>query len=106
VSAATFSQTTAGAESVWVLVVDDDPDMRIAMQSMLEDEGLHVEVAADCAEAVAGAGRHPPALVVLDITLPGQDGYEVARRLRARHGPDLQILAVTADGSAARKLVV
>jgi CheY-like chemotaxis protein len=84
-------------------VLDDDPDTRLAMQSILEDEGLHVEVAADCAEAVAGATRHPPSLVVLDITLPGPDGYEVARRLRARHDSELQILAVTADGSAARK---
>jgi DNA-binding response OmpR family regulator len=49
------------------------------------------------------AARHPPRLVVLDIMLPGANGPEVARRLRAEHGPTLPILAVTADGSAARK---
>jgi CheY-like chemotaxis protein len=85
------------------LVVDDDADVRAAMQGILEDEGLLVEVAGDAYEALAGAARHPLMVVVLDITLPGMDGYEVARQLRARHGPELPILAVTADGSAARK---
>jgi CheY-like chemotaxis protein len=86
-----------------VLVVDDDPEVRAAMQGILEDEGLLVEVAGDAHEALEGSARHPPMLVVLDITLPGVDGYEVARQLRARHGTELPILAVTADGSAARK---
>jgi CheY-like chemotaxis protein len=103
VSRATNNQSTADAGSAWVLVVDDDLDVRMVMQSILENEGLHVEVAADGAEALAGATRHPPAVVVLDISLPVVDGYEVARQLRAQHGPELPILAVTADGSAARK---
>ena len=65
------------------------------MQGILEDEGLLVEVAGDAQEALAGAARHPPKLVVLDITLPGVDGYEVARQLRARHGTEKSMLKIT-----------
>ena len=86
-----------------MLVVDDDHDVRDALQGLLEDEGLLVDVARDALEAVALAARHAPRLVVLDIKLPDADGPEVARRLRARCGSDLPILAITADGSARRK---
>ncbi len=86
-----------------LLVVDDDHDLCAVMQSILEDEGYAVEAAGDGLEAIGAAARHPPRLVVLDIRLPGASGPEVARRLREAHASGLPILAVTADGSAARK---
>lgn len=86
-----------------MLVVDDDHDLCAVMQSILEDEGYSVEAAGDGLAAIGAAERHQPRLVVLDITLPGASGPEVARRLRQAYGPRLPILAVTADGSAARK---
>jgi len=85
------------------LVVDDDPDVRMSVQGILEDEGLLVDVAQDSAEALVCAARHPPKLVVLDINLPDRPGREVAGQLRAQLGAELSILAITADGSAARK---
>jgi two-component system response regulator ResD len=88
---------------VRLLVVDDDHDLCAVMQSVLEDEGYSVEAAVDGLAAIGAAARHQPELVVLDIMLPGASGPEVARRLRQEHGPGLPILAVTADGSAARK---
>lgn len=85
-----------------VLVVDDDPDMRLAMHEVLIDEGLDVEVAADGREALDRARTRRPALVILDITLPVLDGFTVADELRLRFGL-VPILAVTADGRAAYK---
>jgi CheY-like chemotaxis protein len=95
--------TTRPQEQARLLVVDDDQDLCAVMRSILEDEGYSVEAAVDGLAAIGVAARHQPRLVVLDITLPGASGPEVARRLRQEHGPRLPILAVTADGSAARK---
>jgi len=85
-----------------VLVVDDDPDMRLTMHEVLTDEGLEVDLAADGREALERAASQRPALVILDLTLPILDGFEVADRLRQQHGL-LPILAVTADGRAPHK---
>lgn len=85
-----------------ILVVDDDTDMRQTMGELLREEGMAVETASDGREALERAQEQVPELVVLDITLPILDGFEVAARLRQQYGP-LPILAVTADGRAAAK---
>jgi CheY-like chemotaxis protein len=85
-----------------VLVVDDDVDIRLAIGEVLSDEGMTVDTASDGREALERADQQPPALVILDITLPVVGGYEVADRLRERFGM-LPILAITADGRAAQK---
>jgi CheY-like chemotaxis protein len=87
----------------YILVVDDDRPMRQLIRAALEDEGLTVETAADGRQALQRAARRPPTLVVLDISLPGETGYEVATRLRAAHNPMLPILVITADGQPAEK---
>jgi CheY-like chemotaxis protein/two-component sensor histidine kinase len=66
-----------------ILVVDDNRDGAEAMALYLEDLGHEVAVAADGATGLAMAERLRPQLVLLDIGMPGMDGYEVARRLRA-----------------------
>jgi type IV pilus assembly protein PilB len=67
------------------LVVDDDPDARRIVQRSLETSGLGLAVeAADGGEdALALAVRHLPDVIVLDVAMPGMDGFEVCRRLRA-----------------------
>jgi CheY-like chemotaxis protein len=66
-----------------VLVIEDDADIRMLLGSRLERLGYSVR-AVDSGEAgVAAAIAEPPELVILDILLPGIDGWEVARRLRA-----------------------
>ena len=65
-----------------VLVVDDNEDAREALRFLLEDEGHQVHTAADGPEALSVAASFVPDVVLLDIGLPGMDGYEVARRLR------------------------
>jgi len=84
-----------------ILVVDDDARLAAALRRALAYEGYTVEVAADGPGALAGARDRPPDLVVLDGMLPGLDGVEVCRRLRA--GSDVAILMLTArDGVADR----
>jgi two-component system response regulator HydG len=85
-----------------VLVVDDDADMRLAMNEVLLDQGLVVDTARDGREALERAEAERPALVILDITLPILDGYAVADGLRERYGL-VPILAITADGRAPQK---
>jgi len=84
-----------------ILVVDDDPRIVAAVQRALVYEGWTVQVASDGPSALRSARESPPDLVVLDIMLPGLDGTEVCRRLRA--GGDVSILMLTAlDGTADR----
>lgn len=78
-----------------MLVVDDDPKIQSLMRRGLSFAGYAVDVAADGEAALAMARDNPPDIVVLDVMLPGLDGLEVCRRLRAGE-PDLPILMLTA----------
>ena len=86
-----------------ILVVDDDPLVRQIVRDVLMEEGFPVATAADGPQAIRRAVAEPPALVVLDMGLPGMDGDAVAAALRAAHGRALPILTITADGGAADK---
>jgi len=80
-----------------VLVVDDDEKITGFLCRALAYEGYQVEVADAGAAALADALKSPPDLVVLDVMMPGLDGLEVCRRLRA--GGDVPVLMLTArDG--------
>ncbi len=65
-----------------VLVVDDDPDARDFLTTVLEDNGYTSATAKDGAEAIAKIEASPPALVALDITMPEKSGVAVYRRLK------------------------
>jgi DNA-binding response OmpR family regulator len=94
------SRTNAAS---FVLVVDDDPNMRDVAVWALQDEGFIVDAAANRRQAAERATQHPPALVVLDMGLPPDDGDTVAADLRAACGDHLPILVITADGKASEK---
>ena len=81
--------------SARVLVVDDDPRLAASVRRALVYEGHRVEVAADGPAALAMVRDRLPDLVILDVMLPGLDGLEACRRLRAADG-DLPILMLTA----------
>jgi CheY-like chemotaxis protein len=82
-----------------VLIVDDNRDSAESLAMLLRIEGHDVHVAGDGADALAQAERLQPHVVVLDIGLPGMDGYEVARRLRRLQGPHgVRLIAVTGYG--------
>jgi two-component system OmpR family response regulator len=78
-----------------VLVVDDEPSIVDAVATSLRYEGFEVDVAVTGRDALTLAQEDPPDLVILDVMLPGLDGLEVTRRLRA-DGVDVPILFVTA----------
>ena len=86
-----------------VLVVEDDANLRDTLVWALQDDGIDVAAAVDGPDAVHKATVKAPGLVVLDIGLPGLDGFGVATALRARVGTDLPILVITADGRAREK---
>lgn len=74
--------TTAAARST-VLLVEDDHDIRSLLRRRVERLGHHVVEAATGEAAMELVRRHRPVLIMLDILLPGIDGWEVLRRLRA-----------------------
>lgn len=67
-----------------ILIVDDDSAIRDAERQVLADSGFRVTEARDGDEALRAIDLEPPALVVLDVQMPGVDGPEFARALRKR----------------------
>jgi len=82
------------APATRVLVIDDNVDAAESMSILLSAEGHTVETAYDGPSAIARSAVFDPQFVLVDIGLPGIDGYEVARRLRLSH-PDAVIVALT-----------
>ncbi len=83
-----------------VLVVDDEPDVRTALSTMLEMEGHKVLEAADGTEVLPAAREYAPDLILLDISMPGMDGFEVLRELgRDDTLSRIPVILVTAKGS-------
>ena len=80
-----------------VLIVDDEPNIVLSLEFLLRQQGYEVSVARDGEAALATAEERPLDLVVLDVMLPGLDGFEVCRRLRERSA-SLRILLLTARG--------
>jgi pilus assembly protein CpaE len=81
-----------------VLVVDDDASVQRILQYTLKQEGYEVVVATDGAEALRLWQEESPALILLDVTLPGVDGYEVATRIRAGEGPKTHVPIIMLTG--------
>ena len=79
-----------------IVVVDDDPDVLSAVAAVLEAAGYRVEGACDQHEALRAMLADPPALVVLDVNMPGLDGWEVCDILRRQsHTRDVPVLFLT-----------
>jgi signal transduction histidine kinase/DNA-binding response OmpR family regulator len=89
---------TPGVAPRHILVVEDDPDALQTLKIMLEFDGHEVDVADDGDRAIAVALARRPQVVLLDIGLPGIDGYEVAERLRQALGSDVLLVALTGYG--------
>ncbi len=78
------------------LVIDDDDSLRLMLRAKLEQDGMRVEEARDAAEGLVAFDRHHPDIVLLDVVMPGMDGFEACRALRARNsGQRTPILMLT-----------
>lgn len=87
-----------------VLIVEDEPNIVLSLEFLLEEEGYEVSVVGSGEEALGRVAQNRPDLVLLDVMLPGIDGFEVCRRLRAEPGGPLVIL-LTARGREAEKVM-
>jgi two-component system alkaline phosphatase synthesis response regulator PhoP len=87
-----------------ILVVEDEPGIALGLEDDLKMEGYEVEVVGDGLLACRRAREDPFDLIVLDIMLPGKDGFEVCRELR-RSGLRTPILMLTAKTQEAEKVL-
>ena len=87
-----------------ILVADDDEFIRDLVSTALRFVGFEVELASDGTDACAKAATFLPELIVLDVMMPGIDGYEVCRRLRA-DGVNTPIVFLTAKDAVEDRLV-
>lgn len=84
-----------------VLVVDDDELTREILATILDLEEFEVTLADDGEQALASVAESVPEVVVLDVMMPGIDGFEVCRRLKGDAATaDLPVILLTARGSA------
>ena len=94
-SRAGFQQGLSVADSGRILVVEDDPDISHLLQIQLRDQSFEVDVVNDGAEGLKRASAIDYRLIVLDLMLPGIDGLEICKRLRAQ-ASSVPILMLTA----------
>ena len=83
-----------------LLIIEDNADARELLKFGLGLAGHHVDVAADGSEGVARAIALHPDVAVVDLGLPGMDGFSVARALRAKFGPSIRLVALTGYGQS------
>jgi two-component system alkaline phosphatase synthesis response regulator PhoP len=88
------------SEKKRILVVDDEPDFAGIVQQNLEKEGFEVEVAYDGDEGLEKVKANPPDAIVLDVMMPGKDGYQVCSELKAdAQYAEIPIILLTAVAS-------
>src|SRR6184192_2123458 len=87
-----------------ILIVEDNPDLAYGLRTGLEIEGYEVAIAEDGETGLARAKQWLPDLVILDLMLPGMDGYRVLRSLRD-DGLEMPVLILTARGEEADKVL-
>jgi DNA-binding response OmpR family regulator len=85
-----------------ILVVEDDPDLLALMEMILADTGRRVRTAREGQAALESAAEELPGLVLLDMRMPGMNGWDFAREFHARHGRPCPIVVVTAAENARR----
>jgi len=83
-----------------LVLIDDDPAHLAMLAGLLEPLGFLIETAGDGATGLALAARVQPDLVLLDVSLPGMSGWEIAQSLRRRHGPGLRIVMLSGEVEA------
>lgn len=82
-----------------ILIVDDEPNIVLALELLMKREGYEIRTVGDGERAVEAAGTFRPDLILLDVMMPRMDGYEVCQRIRADPSlKDIVIVMLTAKG--------
>jgi len=85
--------------SASILVADDEPNIVLSLEFLLKQAGYRVRTVSDGEAALAAIAQDPPDLVLLDVMIPGRDGYAVYQGIRANPAwRDMRIIMLTAKG--------
>jgi len=87
-----------------ILLVEDEQDLASALKDNLELEGFSVRLAHTAEDALRGLAREEPSLILLDIMLPGMNGFDFCKRLRDQ-GSDIPIIILSAKGAELDKVL-
>jgi DNA-binding response OmpR family regulator len=87
-----------------ILIVEDDPHILLGLEEILKSEGYEIASCNRGDEAMAAVDSFSPALIVLDVMLPGASGYDICKQLRARKN-STPILMLTAKGQELDKVI-
>jgi DNA-binding response OmpR family regulator len=87
-----------------ILVIEDDPHISLGLEEILKGEDFEVVVCARGDKAVEAVGRSHPALIILDVMLPGANGFEICKQLRAKKVA-APVLMLTAKGQEMDKVI-
>jgi DNA-binding response OmpR family regulator len=95
----------APAQVERILVIEDDRNVQKALRHLFEAEGYAIEVAAEGTTGVERFEARPPALVILDLRLPGMAGRDVCRRMK-EHNPAVPIIVLSAAADVSEKVLL
>ena len=87
-----------------ILIVEDDPHILLGLEEVLKSDGFEVAVCPRGDQALEALAHHQPSLVVLDVMLPGLNGFEICRKMRAARNTT-PVLMLTAKGQEIDKVV-
>ena len=92
-------------KSAKILLVDDEPNILVPIEFLMQQQGFEVRKAYSGQEALDSMPGYKPDVVVLDVMMPGMDGFEVAQRIRKQPGlRNTRILFLTAKGTEEDRL--
>ena len=90
--------------SASILVADDEPNIVLSLEFLLKQAGFRVRTVSDGEAALAAITQEPPDLVLLDVMIPGRDGYAVCQEIRSNPAwRDMRIIMLTAKGGDAQR---
>lgn len=86
-----------------ILIIDDDPDMCSLVSTILHPSDIEVETALDGYQGIEKAQQHDPDLVVLDVMMPGMDGWETFIRMKDVTNAPIMFLTVLSDDASVER---
>jgi len=88
-----------------ILIVDDEPNIVLSLEFLMKQEGYNVRSVSGGGEAIPAIAADRPDLVILDVMLPGRDGYEICQEIRANPAwRDIRVIMLTAKGRGVERV--